>query len=115
MNRRFHRWLDAHEIVRLFFMVALVAAPSILLCVVGLLIAMNLDADVSHRNNGWCLFGGGVSWVRSSAWIAELEADRACHPIRGCQIQAMLPRRWFRRRAGAPAATTPRRPPEREF
>ena len=63
MNRRFHRWLDAHEIVRLFFMVALVAAPSILLCVVGLLIAMNLDADVSHRNNGWCLFGGGVTWA----------------------------------------------------
>src|SRR5262245_38053171 len=56
-----------------------------------------------------------IRYARSSAGIAELEADRACHPIRGCQIQAMLPRRWFRRRASAPAATTPRRPPEREF
>jgi hypothetical protein len=35
MNCRFHRWLDDHEIVKLFFMVAVVAAPSILLCVVG--------------------------------------------------------------------------------
>ena len=60
MNRHFHLWLDNHEIVKLFLMVALVATPSILLCVVGLLIAMNLDADVSHRNNGWWLFGTGV-------------------------------------------------------
>ena len=44
-------------------MLTVVAAPSILLCVVGLLIAMNLDADVSHRNNGWWLFGAGVTWA----------------------------------------------------
>jgi hypothetical protein len=67
MNRRFHRWLDDHEIVKLFFMVALVAAPSILLCVVGLLIAINLAADVSHRNNGWWPFGAGVTWA--ALWV----------------------------------------------
>jgi hypothetical protein len=67
MNGRFHRWLDNHEIVRFFFMVALVAAPSILLCVVGLLIAMNLDTDVSHRNNGSWLFGAGATWA--ALWV----------------------------------------------
>jgi len=67
MNRRFHRWLDAHEIVRLFFMVALVAAPSILLCVVGLLIAMNFDASDSRRDIGWWLFGAGVTWA--ALWV----------------------------------------------
>ena len=67
MNRRFHRWLDDHEIVKLFLMVALVAAPSFFLCVAGLLIAMNLDSDVSHRNNGWWLFGDGITWA--AVWV----------------------------------------------
>jgi len=36
MNRRFHRWLDDHEIVRFLLVVTVVAAPSLLLCLVGL-------------------------------------------------------------------------------
>ena len=66
MNRRFHRWLDDHEIVKLFFMVAVVATPSILLCVVGLLIAAALDAP-SYHNNGWWLLGAGVTWA--ALWV----------------------------------------------
>ena len=67
MNRRFHRWLDDHEILKLSLMVALIAVPSIFLCVVGLLIAMSLDADVSHRNHGWWLFGAGLTWA--ALWV----------------------------------------------
>lgn len=35
MNRRLHRWLDDHEIVKFLLLVTFFAAPSLLLCLVG--------------------------------------------------------------------------------
>jgi len=62
MNRRFHRWLDDHEIVKLFLMVAGVVAPSILLCLIGLL----LFAE-SPNTGGWPFIGAGVTWA--ALWV----------------------------------------------
>ena len=70
MNRRFHRWLDDHEIVKLFFMVTVVAAPSILLCVAGVLIAARLEIKYriyGYHNGGWWLFAAGVTWA--ALWV----------------------------------------------
>ena len=62
MNRRFHRWLDDHEIVKFFSMVAVVAAPSLLLYLVGLF----LFAE-SPNTGGWPFIGAGVGWL--ALWV----------------------------------------------
>ena len=62
MNRRFHRWLDDHEIVRFFLIVTVVAAPSLLLC----LVAFIRFAESPHTG-GWPFIGAGVGW--SALWV----------------------------------------------
>jgi hypothetical protein len=62
MNRRFHRWLDDHEIVRFLLVVTVVAARSLLLCLVGLF----LFAE-SPNTGGWRFIGAGVGWL--ALWV----------------------------------------------
>jgi hypothetical protein len=58
MNRRFHRWLDDHEIVKFLLVVTFFAAPSLLLCLVGF-----IRFAESPYTGGWPFIGAGVGWL----------------------------------------------------
>ena len=68
MNRSFHRWLDDHEIVRFFLIVTVVAAPSLLLC----LVAFIRFAESPHTG-GWPFIGVSVGWL--ALWVISRSHD----------------------------------------
>jgi hypothetical protein len=76
MNRRFDRWLDDHEIVRFLLVVTVVAAPSLLLCLVGLF----LFAE-SPKTGGWPFIGAGVGWL--ALWVISSRSHYLYHLYRG--------------------------------
>jgi hypothetical protein len=76
MNRRFHRWLDDHEIVRFLLVVTVVAAPSLLLCMVGLFLFAG-----SPNIGGWPFIGAGVGWL--ALWVISSRYHYLYHLYRG--------------------------------
>jgi len=75
MNRRCHRWLDDHEIVRFLLVVTVVAAPLLLLRLVGLF----LFAEPPNTG-GWLFIGAGVGWL---ALCVILRSHYPYHLYRG--------------------------------
>jgi hypothetical protein len=75
MNRRFHRWLDDHEIVRLLLVVTVVAAPSLLLCLVGFFLLAE-----SPNTGGWPFIGAGVGLA---LWVISSRSHYLYHLYRG--------------------------------
>src|SRR5262245_1102666 len=86
MNRRFHRWLDDHEIVKLFLMVAAVVAPSILLCLVGLFLFFRV---ATYRRlafyRRWRHLGDVVGVIEISLSLPRVSAGMS-RPRQRCDI-----------------------------